>query len=215
MSNKRKIEQLEASTKNLPAKDHGFAKSLCSQYAQKGQLSSKQWYWVDKLIESASKTSDTNPNGPHAVEVGDASELFAMVHQALSHMAYPRISLQLVSGRKLTLKVAKFPEGPRLNVFEKTIHGHCNYGRIGQDGSGWVSTGTPNREEVIAVLEELVAAPKEMLAVYGRMTGVCCFCKSELSDDKSLEAGYGPVCAKHWGLPWGVAKMQPVCETVA
>lgn len=40
-------------------------------------------------------------------------------------------------------------------------------------------------------------------ALHGKMTGKCCFCNSPLIDQKSTDVGYGPVCAKHYGLPHG------------
>lgn len=43
-------------------------------------------------------------------------------------------------------------------------------------------------------------------AALGHQTHHCCFCGLELTDDgdgKSVDVGYGPVCAKNNGLPWG------------
>lgn len=41
----------------------------------------------------------------------------------------------------------------------------------------------------------------------GHATGRCCFCGRDLTDERSAEhkggAGYGPVCAAKYGLPWG------------
>jgi len=34
-------------------------------------------------------------------------------------------------------------------------------------------------------------------------TGNCCFCRRELTDKRSTEVGYGPICADHFSLPWG------------
>jgi len=38
---------------------------------------------------------------------------------------------------------------------------------------------------------------------FGRLHGICCFCAKDLTDDRSIEVGYGPVCAKKHHLPWG------------
>lgn len=40
-------------------------------------------------------------------------------------------------------------------------------------------------------------------AVKRYSTGQCCFCNLELDTRESRTAGYGPVCAKNHGLPWG------------
>lgn len=49
------------------------------------------------------------------------------------------------------------------------------------------------------------ATPAEA-ADLGHHTSHCCFCGIELSDEgegRSVEVGYGPVCARKNGLPWG------------
>ncbi len=49
--------------------------------------------------------------------------------------------------------------------------------------------------------EDLVSA--EEAAKFGQLYGTCCFCWRELTDERSIEAGYGPTCAENRGLPWG------------
>jgi len=44
-------------------------------------------------------------------------------------------------------------------------------------------------------------------AALGHQTHFCCFCGLQLTDEgegKSVEVGYGPICAGNNGLPWGV-----------
>lgn len=43
----------------------------------------------------------------------------------------------------------------------------------------------------------------EEAAHLGHVTSFCCFCSLELTDDRSTDVGYGPVCATKRGLPWG------------
>jgi hypothetical protein len=38
----------------------------------------------------------------------------------------------------------------------------------------------------------------EQAKAFGVATGVCCVCARELTDQQSVEAGIGPVCAKRW-----------------
>ena len=40
-------------------------------------------------------------------------------------------------------------------------------------------------------------------AQYGLTHGNCVACAHDLTDDRSLTVGYGPVCAKRYGWPWG------------
>jgi hypothetical protein len=43
----------------------------------------------------------------------------------------------------------------------------------------------------------------EEAAEYGRATGQCIVCCRSLTDDRSLEVGYGKTCAGNNGWPWG------------
>ena len=63
--------------------------------------------------------------------------------------------------------------------------------------------GKQMQTSLIAILTALVRHPAETAATYGKLTGKCSFCHSELSADNSTDVGYGPVCAKRWGPPWG------------
>jgi hypothetical protein len=40
-------------------------------------------------------------------------------------------------------------------------------------------------------------------ARFGKCVGACVFCARRLDDTRSVNAGYGPVCAGNLGLPWG------------
>lgn len=53
------------------------------------------------------------------------------------------------------------------------------------------------------LLDKLAADPVGFLAQVGKDMDGCCFCNSALTDPRSKEVGYGPVCAANWGLPWG------------
>lgn len=43
----------------------------------------------------------------------------------------------------------------------------------------------------------------ERAAEFGHHHGFCCNCGIPLTDDRSLAAGYGPVCARNNGWAWG------------
>lgn len=75
------------------------------------------------------------------------------------------------------------------------------FGAINQQGV-WSKTAkvTP---AVAAIVDGFNADPAGFGAKYGKKTGQCCFCHRHLETAESLHAGYGPVCADKWGLPWG------------
>jgi hypothetical protein len=77
------------------------------------------------------------------------------------------------------------------------------YGRIRRDGSFMEGRDCP-RERLLPFLELLAAGTADVASMYGKRTGNCCFCGKDLTDQRSVSVGYGPVCAGKWGLPWGV-----------
>lgn len=46
-------------------------------------------------------------------------------------------------------------------------------------------------------------ATAEQSAAFGEMVGRCCYCSHAIDTPESVQAGYGPVCASKYGLPWG------------
>lgn len=52
-------------------------------------------------------------------------------------------------------------------------------------------------------LKRLAAFGAVELATVGKATGRCCYCSRFLEDPESVDRGYGPVCARHHGLPHG------------
>lgn len=77
-----------------------------------------------------------------------------------------------------------------------------------------VEGGWEYRTGGVSVVRALVTGGKarelthEEAAAYGKLTGTCIACGLTLTDDgknKSLEVGYGPICAKRYGWPWGTS----------
>lgn len=80
------------------------------------------------------------------------------------------------------------------------------YGRL--DRSGRFTTSRRHAEickAIGATLRDVANDPARVLGEIGRTSGECCFCGRELTDGRSLDAGYGATCAAHFGLPWGEA----------
>lgn len=57
--------------------------------------------------------------------------------------------------------------------------------------------------EAIKVLKDLNHDPTKVAVSYFKATGSCMFCGRTITTNESLSAGYGPICAENWGLPWG------------
>jgi hypothetical protein len=70
--------------------------------------------------------------------------------------------------------------------------------------SGEVGGALAHRTDVQATLRAIAADPETAARAYGRLMGRCSFCFAKLTDDRtgsSVEVGYGPSCAKNYGLP--------------
>lgn len=60
------------------------------------------------------------------------------------------------------------------------------------------------RSDLLALLNTIAANPAAAAAAYGKVRGACSFCHKSLTDDRSggsIEVGYGPICARKYGLP--------------
>ena len=87
-----------------------------------------------------------------------------------------------------------------------------NYGLILSNGK-WSPCGGPyirlqRRYFVEQTLIDFAANPEAYIASEGKRVGSCCYCAAALTDERSLEAGYGPVCAENYNLNWGDTKRE-------
>jgi len=133
--------------------------------------------------------------------------IFALFESGIaSGLKFPKVRVQTSEGGPVVLKLAgsKSRHPGCIMVTNGGTYGtesNVYYGRIAQDGALY-----PSKEiqwDVLNVLRELANDPAETAARYGKLTGNCSFCDTALTDSRSTAVGYGPVCAKHYNLPWG------------
>lgn len=208
-----KVAALEIVFPNLSAKDKVFAGSLIDQ-AKKRPLSDKQVYWVGVLLERALGKDEKKE--PEVVKVGDFSGVYGLFQKAKQKLKFPKIHL-LVENVPVVLAMsgskAKVPNA--INVMgEGSFETRAWYGRVMSDGA-WVKGLKPQEGagKVEEVLKALSRNPAKAAKEYGKLTGRCCFCNAQLSDEKSTAAGFGPTCAENFGLKQQWKDAQPVLET--
>jgi hypothetical protein len=188
------LADLSAKLPTLTGWEQGFATSVLTQAADKGFLSPKQMFHVNKILAP----KPVAPAAP-AADLSPIAKLFANNSKA----KFPAIQIQIGDGPALRLSKAGFKSKHpgTINVCD-TGHGFEDrnwFGRINLDG-----TFTPSQKATQAVIDELVAFaadPAGQAASFGHRTGNCCFCMHQLDNDHSVALGYGPVCAQRWGLP--------------
>lgn len=144
------------------------------------------------------------------VALPSVSGVVALLRKAQdSGLKFPKLWLQFRDGGALRITIA----GPQsrtpgfLMLTDGEAFGSNKfYGRISPHGELELGRDSgPRREELVPLLERLAAEPAKVAAEYGHLTGNCCFCARKLSDDRSIAVGYGQICARKFGLPWGAS----------
>lgn len=196
------LDALEEVPCPLSGRDADFAQSLCEQ-SYRRELSDKQKPHFWRLW---AKALGVAPATPAPVPV-NATGIEALLRSAGSRLKYPAVKLRTEAGTYLRVSIA----GNRSNnpgainiVGEGTYPDRPFY--------GWIKDGAyvPHHNvqdfaatAIGAALQAFAADPAGIASAYGKRTGACCFCSRRLDDARSVEVGYGPTCADHYGLPWG------------
>jgi hypothetical protein len=199
--------------------NNGFCKELVKKYDASRRphstwdLSEPQWYWLHKYA-----LEGDNPAPPQATATpGEFLSIVRMFDGVREYAQFPKVRLLLPvpdgslpdSGpgarQPLALTYAsgatsRYPGS--ISVSDGAPFGRSVfYGRVDQLGSFHRMRNCP--EVVVTLLRRLAGDPAGVAAQHGRLNGKCCFCDNPLTDARSIAIGYGPVCANHYGLPWG------------
>ena len=199
------LRRLVEALPKLSPKDRGFAEQLLGR-AMNRSLTPKQAPWIGKLIERA-----TNPNPDRAQQLGPGfAGVVELLDRANAKLKWPRLLFRAgAEDYRLTVAgpMARHPGTINVTDTSKGDDGQRPwYGRITREGR-FEPRQSLDDEKVRAITEALAFLSKDPAGaakVYGLETGVCCFCGIELTDKRSISAGYGPICADKWGLPWGI-----------
>lgn len=152
--------------------------------------------------QAASTTKvEAKPKTIPTTELGDFTEVYAMFANAAKTNKFPKITID-ADGCEFYLYVSGPAAAVSGVINVKTRGGYHNWhGRITEAGT-WTHRHEVD-ERMADALSKLAFDPIGTVAAYGQLSGRCCFCAIELTDEKSTSMGYGPVCAKKWMLPWG------------
>lgn len=198
---KEQIEKLQSLLPALKAGDASFATSLIASYKKYG-LSAKQEPWIAKLIARA-EGAEKKPEKA-TISLGDFAGVIKLFKTAQQHLTFPKIVLEC-AGKKVILSVAG---AKSQNPGTVGISGEGQYpnrewfGRVTAEGVWEPSYKTdPTMQEALkTLLVELAKNPAGVAKLHGQLTGRCCFCNAKLTDKRSVTAGFGPICAEHYGL---------------
>jgi hypothetical protein len=233
------IGELEKVASKLNPSGQKFASSLIRQFRKKGQLTVRQEPYVFSLIEQAK-----NPPKPVSKKVAkDMVKLYQFFHTAREHLRFPKVTLSADLGRTYVdedgkekplredVKIhmagnkSRVPDALNVSLPDRMTPKGRNVwlGRIAANGTWDIPPSMGNKDSVIEpvknLLIELGNDPHTVAAEHGKLTGHCCFCNYRIGDgedNRSRNIGYGPGCAKKFGLyeEWKAAsKGQAVKKT--
>ena len=186
----------------LKAVDSDFARDLLKKCEGRA-LSYDQMAWVHKLVIDNARPAET-------ADIGDLAPILRLFATAREHLKFPKIRIAIDADTRIKLSIAgpraKFPG--TVNVTDDAPYGFAGwFGRIHDDGEFEISRryrDDPNfLGRLVDLLRHFARDPAGVASAYGMLSGHCSFCSKELTDERSTEVGYGPVCAKKWHLPWG------------
>lgn len=195
----QQVEMLKNALQKLSQSDQNFAQSLIDGFTRYNRLSDKQLYWVDVLTKRANGAKPMA--SAEIVSVVEIKNLFAKASKSLKRM---KIKLQTTDNQRVVFSIAgeRSKYNGQVLITDGGPFGENKYfGRIDESGN-LMKTGACNGE-VTKLIKQFADNPADTAGKYGRLTGACCFCSRQLDDERSTKVGYGPVCADHYGLPWG------------
>ncbi len=151
-------------------------------------LSAKQEAWMHKLALDQLAREQTLVDG-EGVDCGPILDLFDGMKPGTSVM---------IDGIRISVasKKARVPGSITVTTAHKNFDHRTYLGWIDLDGTVRVTD-----EHALHTLLRLAADPLAVLSSEGRRTGICAICSRTLTDQKSVERGYGPACARKFDLP--------------
>jgi len=199
-------EILRANVDKLNDRDQRFAYSLLGTR----NPSAKQAHWIGVLAERA---ANAGKEPAPVATIENVSGIVALIGRGARHLKHPKVVFQ-AGDLTLRLSVAgersSAPGSVNVTSNDTGFAARPWYGRITTDGAY-----EPNNRidsdaqgDILEALRKFAADPAGVAAAYGHAVGTCCFCSLALTDPRSVEVGYGPVCAENYGLPWGALQCE-------
>lgn len=205
------LMQLAALKPHIRAYDFDFAKSLVDNFNKYGKLSDKQMWHVKRLINETSQivgsqtpVQNATPSVTPYVNFAELGIFFANAGKS-GKKSY-KMNLIDPNLHQVILKSASVHSKYHGQTFisnGETVPHNKYYGRITQSGDFIPSkTGQLYHHDLVGLLTMFNKDPLQTAKDYGKLTGTCCFCMRHLEDEKSVQHGYGPICAKRFVLPY-------------
>lgn len=183
---------------HLIVADSDFMKSLWEQGIKRGELSEKQVACIEKdMIRKADYEHKKFQNTLSKAKI-NLSEINKHLNTATENkLKKPFIKCIGDTDKVFTFKNAPM-HGKNAGYVYVTYEGEY-LGKINQEGDffGWE---TP--EDVVKQLKIVAESASDATLRYGRKFGKCGVCSRQLTKERSILAGIGPVCADKYGIEY-------------
>jgi len=213
----------------INAKNQKFADDLVRQWDNRGFISRKQQFWLEKLAEMAAEAAASQPVEVGLTGYGAVTELIARsANEASKKLKEPSVTLWVEHDghtQELRIRQPSTRKSDRLfnpaedlvvEQVQRTVHATRSqtfHGIINKlDDSYYHAQNTPTW--IVDTLEDFKNDPISTLAEMGRIAGRCTFCSRKLEDERSTAHGYGPICAKRYSLPWSTKTARPIIQQI-
>lgn len=183
-----------------------FAASLVQNYNKWGRLTPKQFNCVEEMVKQL-KSGQSGPAQIPILEDVQVSNIKAMFDKAATKLNRMAVTLRTsTSGQSVTFRGAGKNSKWHGTIFiDVEVQGsQLAVGRINTKGQ--LESNKLNLSEwdgVRLLVKAFNDNPEQVARTHGTTTGKCCFCRKGLNDSRSLDVGYGPICAGNYGLAWG------------
>lgn len=160
-----------------------------------GSLSDARKYWLHKLAMGQTVRVQ------EPASLGNLSRLEAIFDTAKAKLKKPAVLLKTADG--VQVKIAPFGPNSKYSgslCISSPKYGGGYYGRI---TDGRFFEGKQDLAGLLKLLRAFAENPEKVAASQGQEHGSCCFCSKPLKDQRSLDVGYGQICANRYGLVWG------------
>lgn len=170
-----------------------FAVDLLRRHARYGRLSHEQIVAGHMMV-----LENTSP--VPAVDYGDFSSIQLMFETAAKTLRFPQVHFGFDDNPiHLSLAGARSDNAGAVRITRGLGHGSPN-NHLGVIINGKLEPHWKCPQDVIEFLQFMAQDPAAAVSAYGREQGRCCFCRQRINDKRSVRVGYGPTCAKNYGL---------------
>lgn len=177
----------------------GLNNTFAQDLAKKQTLTASQEYWVHKLATDSIKPIQ---KASYSYNITNTLALFDRVSLKLK---FPKLRFSVrhhndpnfpTASHLVLARMSNKSKNPgAISVVYKSIYRGC----INRDGTSL----TNFDQEIKDTIDLFEQDPLNYARNSGQLIGSCMFCGLTLEDERSTKTGYGPICAKNWGLPWG------------